>query len=67
MSIKLVPWRVPNFVSPIGVTEERDDGELRVPSWHISCISPDVLSQQCDDFRKEAFRKAKLKDPRERK
>ena len=68
MEIELKPWQTPNFVVPIvpTVPAQRQDGfNPNVNSNAISLenVPVEILSEMCDKFRSEIFKKAKKKDP----
>lgn len=54
IEVELKPWNVPNYVC-------RETGETGIALLHLSA---ETLSDMCDDFRKEVFRKAKKVDPK---
>jgi hypothetical protein len=58
MNIKLLPWTVPNFASIEMPARNRGDGFQEAPKFHVSDIDAETLSEQCDKFRAEVFRKA---------
>jgi hypothetical protein len=68
MEIKLQPFITPNFVledkMAIGKRQDGFHPDL-VPKWSLSEVDPETLSNLCDDFRKEIFRKSGKKDPKQ--
>jgi len=66
MNIELQSWSTPNFVTGIMPAGKRQDGfnPDSLPKWHISEVDEETLSNQCDKFREEIFRKAGKVDPK---
>lgn len=64
MNIKLKPWNVPNFICAEMPPRKRQDGFVEGPKWHVSEVSAEDLSEQCDKFRAEVFKKAGKGDPK---
>jgi hypothetical protein len=64
MKVDLNPWMTPNFVTGKVSPRARQEGMTEGPKWHISDVDADTLSQMCDDFRAEIFKKAGKADPR---
>jgi hypothetical protein len=64
IQLKLKPWMAPNFAVPERPPGRREDGVHFDTGIPISSLPVDVLSQMCDDWRAEVFRKAGKKDPR---
>ena len=57
--IKLVPFRVPSYVIIERPVRPRQDGYLEVPRFHISELDDDTLTQLCDEFKSNVFKKAR--------
>lgn len=64
MRVKLKPFNTPNFVIQEMPNSLRQDGLKDPPSFALKELEADVLSDLCEEFRKEIFRKAEKKDPR---
>lgn len=64
MNLELKPWVVPNFVSVNMPKSKRDFGFRPDPVLAVCEVDANSLSQMCDDFRAEIFRKAGKIDPR---
>lgn len=64
MEIPLEPWHTPNYVHLKMPPRKKEEGFQESPSFHISTVEPEILSQMCDDFRAEIFKKAEKVDPR---
>lgn len=65
MKIEIQPWITPNYITGIVPPRKRQDGfnpDL-APKWHISEVDVETLSEQCNKFRDEIFKKAGKKDP----
>lgn len=59
INIKLMPFSVPNFVheeTSRAVSQQNN-------CYPLSEVSSDELSDMCDDFRNQVFRKAQRPDP----
>ncbi len=60
MEVELELWLVPNYVcgiqSPMSPPGER-------PKWALQDVPADMLSNLCDQFRAEIFRKSGQVDP----
>lgn len=61
--VSLRPWTVPNFASIEMPPRPRQDGPHEAPSLPLAEIPAVALSDLCDDFRREVFRKAGKRDP----
>ncbi len=57
IQIELQPFTVPNFVLEVMKPGLRQDGLQAVRSHPLSDLSDEALTQLCDDFRREVFRK----------
>lgn len=66
MNIEIKPWLTPDFITAVMPTSRRQDGfnPDNVPKWHVSEVDEETLSEQCDKFREEVFKKAGKKDPK---
>ncbi len=42
---------------------ERQEGMVESPKFHLRELEPEVLSELCDEFRRNVFAKAEKKDP----
>lgn len=63
MKIELKPFNIPNFVIPILPAGRRQDGFTPIEGIPLSAVDAEELSDMCDAFRAEVFKKAGLKDP----
>ena len=63
-TVKLQPFRVPNFVLIVPHHAQRQDGFKPEAKFSLSELEPDTLSDLCDEFRREVFAKAGKDDPR---
>ena len=63
VKLKLQPMSVPNFVIAMMPPRERQEGMVEAPKFHLRELDPEVLSQLCDEFRRNVFAKAEKKDP----
>lgn len=63
LKLALVPFTVPNYVSLKMPPRPKQDGVQPLPSFALSEIDAGVLSDLCDEFRVEVFRKAGKPDP----
>lgn len=61
VNLKLRPFGTPNYA----IAEMPPLGDNPPISFHLSELSPGVLSNMCDEWRREVFKKAGRKDPRE--
>lgn len=61
--VKLRPWMTPNCVIAEMPPRPRQDGFRESPSWPLSDVDVETLSQLCDKFRREVFKKAGKADP----
>jgi hypothetical protein len=64
ITVELRPFNVPNFVLQVMAPGKRQDGVKEAPSYALSELDAGTLSEMCDDFRLEIFRKAGKEDPR---
>lgn len=64
IKIEVQPWQTPNFVSGVMPVRPRQEGFTEAPKWQLSEVDPMVLSELCDMFRAEIFKKAGKRDPR---
>ena len=62
MKIKIKPFTVPNFVilDIDGLSYSRAEG---MPSFPLSAVDPNELSNMCSSFRRGCFLKAGFADP----
>lgn len=60
IKVKLKPFRVPNFVIQEVPPGKRQDGYISAPSYPLSLLSAETLSEMCDEFRRGVFEKAGL-------
>lgn len=63
MTIKMdvLPFPVPDDVK-IKVIGLKQDGLKPLPTYPLSALDYDGLDQLCKDFRREVFKKAKIRD-----
>lgn len=66
-SMQLKPFVVPNFAIAETPPRKRQDGMQEAPSFPLSELTEQALSDLCDDFRKRVFDKAGKKDPKGKK
>lgn len=64
MKIDVNRWMVPNFVTLKMPPGKRQDGFKQAPSLPLSDVDADTLSDLCDAFREEIFKKSGKADPR---
>jgi hypothetical protein len=66
IKVKTIPWITPNFVRIIRPPRSRHEGPNFNDNEGFSLDEVDVetLSEMCDEFRKEIFKKAKKEDPK---
>lgn len=65
IEVELNPFRTPNFVTHKMPPGKRQDGFKEPRSYALSTLAPYTLSEMCDEFRAEIFRKAEKVDPRQ--
>lgn len=64
INIELQPWATPNFVRAKMSPRPKQEGvNLESPSWPLWEVDALTLSQMCDEFRAEVFKKAGKEDP----
>ena len=63
MNIKLRNFTTPSFVTMETLPTLRQDGYREAPSFSISDVDADTLSELCATFRTEVFKKAGKRDP----
>ena len=59
----LKPFTVPNYVIAVQAARPRQEGFAEAPKYALSEIPAETLSDLCDRFREEVFRKAGVADP----
>lgn len=64
MNVELQPWIIPNCIYIVMPAGKRQDGFKKAPSFALKDIDEQILSEQCDKFRKEVFAKAGKIDPK---
>lgn len=64
ISIKLVPFIVPDHVFPSMSPRPRQEGFHTSMGFLLSELEPQVLSDLCDEFRKGVFTVAGKEDPK---
>lgn len=66
VEIELQPFRTPNYIlakkRPKEVGGYTSGGRVEEMKWHLKEISVETLSDLCDEFRSEIFKKAGKKD-----
>ncbi|MEM7209548.1 MAG: hypothetical protein AAF434_17145 [Pseudomonadota bacterium] len=62
--VKLQPFRTPNFVLVEDDTRPRQEGFQESPKYALSDLDATTLSQLCDKFREDVFKKADKVDPK---
>jgi len=63
LKIKLKPWTTPNFVVANLPPVRRQDGFNESQGFPLQDVEAETLSELCDVFRAEIFRKAGKEDP----
>jgi hypothetical protein len=63
MNVELNPWITPNFVTAKMPAMPRQEGFQYGPKWALKDLDAQTLSDQCDKFRAEIFKKAGKPDP----
>ena len=63
MKIKLKPFQTPNFVIEDTPPKSRQEGFTLSPGRPLREVDHQTLSDMCDAFRAEVFRKAVKEDP----
>lgn len=68
MEIELQHWIVPNFVTEKRTPNFKDREEWRgdSPTYAISELTVETLSELCDEFRAGVFQKAGKVDPNDK-
>lgn len=66
LTVELQPWQTPNFVTQKMPPRPRQDGPIEGPKFALADLTPEILSDLCDEFRKEVFRKSGMRDPQVR-
>lgn len=66
MKVETVPWITPNFVRIQMPARPRQEGVNFKDSegFRLEDVDVDTLSEMCDQFRADIFRKSGKKDPR---
>jgi len=64
IELKILPWVTPNYIIADMPPRPRQEGLVEAPKWHIKDLDANILSQQCDIFRAEIFKKAGKIDPK---
>lgn len=64
LSIEVESFTTPNFVILKQAPGERQDGFSQRPSFSIKEVDAQLLSELCDDFRRNIFLKANKIDPK---
>lgn len=59
INIELKPFSTPNFV----ILKRQNDGDKENKSFPLKELDSRTLSDMCDEFRKEVFKKAEKEDP----
>ena len=65
IKVKINNFDVPTEVYQQGQVGLRQNGFVTSPSWKLSELDEDTLSDLCDQFRKDVFKRANKKDPTE--
>jgi len=60
---ELNPFTVPDTVTVKMLPRSRQEGFITLPTYKLSELSEDVLSQLCDEFRASVFTNAGKVDP----
>lgn len=64
MKLKLQPFVTPNYVLAEMPPGLKQDGMKEVPKWPLTDLTAETVSDLCDEFRREVFKKAERPDPR---
>ena len=66
IEIELIPFDVPDYAQQYAAPESRQDGVTftREKKWALKDLDVETLSDLCDEFRFEVFKKAGKTDPR---
>lgn len=64
ISVPLRPFSIPSFVIAVAQPRPRQEGPTLSPSWPLSDLDVTTLSDMCDQFRADIFKKAGKTDPR---
>ena len=64
IKLKLQPFQVPNYVITESNPRLKQDGFVESPSFHLSQLDEEILSELCDQFRKDVFANAEKVDPK---
>lgn len=63
IELQLLPFNVPNCAIVKTSPTARQEGFIESPKFHLRDLEPDVLSELCDEFRRNVFAKAEKNDP----
>ena len=63
IKVKLMPFRVPNYVIAEQELGSRNDGFREAPKYHLSQLDSETLDRLCDEFRSEVFKKSGKRMP----
>lgn len=63
VEVELKPFIVPNYALQVSKSGKREDGFIEDQKFHLSDLDPITLSNLCDEFRREVFRKAGKEQP----
>lgn len=64
VELKLKPFQVPNYVFSEHPPILRQEGFQESPKFALNELSEESLSELCDQFRTDIFRKAGKADPK---
>lgn len=64
IQLKLRPFQTPNYVSVEGESKPRQEGLQELPKFALNELSEESLSELCDQFRFDIFKKAGKVDPK---
>ena len=62
-SVKLKPFRAPNYVIVDTPPRPRSEGFQEAPKYHVSELSEETLNALCDQFREDVMAKAAAGKP----
>lgn len=66
IDLEIKPFSTPNCVIPVQKAGLKQDGYNPTEGISLRDIDEGTLSNLCDQFRKDIFKKAEKKDPRDK-
>ena len=58
VEVKLIPFRVPNFVLSEAPPKPRQEGFREAPKYALNELDAETLEQMCEEFTQSVFEKA---------